>query len=131
MGDADLKTTMAYTHLGREHLRALVEPAPANQAGARQVGYPWAYRVRNTRKRTQRHAGPRSPRVDGCNEIPSDAAAGTETPKPGVAGSIPAGPVSLSLRLLLTGPSVHRCSHPRGARVFASDSGPVLDPPKW
>lgn len=29
MGHADLRTTMEYTHLAREHLRALVDPSPA------------------------------------------------------------------------------------------------------
>jgi integrase/recombinase XerD len=29
MGHADLRTTMGYTHLVKEHLRALVEPAPS------------------------------------------------------------------------------------------------------
>src|SRR6266496_352966 len=44
------------------------------------------------------------------------------SPKPGVAGSIPAGPVSQSLTLLLTGPSVPQCSRPHCVRVLASKS---------
>lgn len=35
LGHADLRTTMGYAHLAKEHLRALVEPAPVGQAQAR------------------------------------------------------------------------------------------------
>jgi len=35
LGHADLKTTMAYTHLAKEHLRALVEPAATTEAVGR------------------------------------------------------------------------------------------------
>jgi site-specific recombinase XerD len=32
VGHADLRTTMAYTHLAREHLRGLVDEPPAEEA---------------------------------------------------------------------------------------------------
>ena len=38
MGHADLRTTMEYTHLAREHLSALVEPAPASSPAAKANG---------------------------------------------------------------------------------------------
>src|SRR6266508_4232222 len=40
----------------------------------------------------------------------------------GLQGSIPAGPVSPSLTLLLAGPPVHQCAHPHDVRLRASDS---------
>jgi len=35
MGHSDLRTTMGYTHLSRQHLKALVEPTRSSRSGRR------------------------------------------------------------------------------------------------
>ena len=46
LGHADLATTMGYTHLAKEHLRALVEQEPEREE-LRDLGHPRASCVRS------------------------------------------------------------------------------------